>query len=420
MNTDQALRGWDLATWRLAAVDPSLGSSMVSVAQFAGELPLRTFLERLQRVVAAEPLLRSVVMDGERGPALRLDPGFDVRERVRLLPPETDPRIAAVAQLTRPFGYGDPLWRVRLLPRPTGTVLITVLNHAIADARGAFEMLTSVFDDETLLERRAARPGPARGMGPTRDNDFGRAVSGFLSSLLTNPGAVAEQVNSLTRDGVRLLERVGLPRALGNPVRGGTLQCAWFEAAATAPTAGAQHKLVAAAASAFAVLSRGRGAAPADVLVNVPVARPRQGANQLGVVRIAVPADGLEAQAEASRTELRRWLNSPLLGLADEAAELAATMPRELVLAAARAADLTVTALPETLPDLTLRGVAVRRWLPLAPPVGAAANVTLARSRSSVLVGTSWDPVALGAEWPQALRQQASRAFGLAFADSRL
>lgn len=410
MAAERSLRGWDLATWRLAEQDPSLGSSMLSVVELDGQVSLETLLSRVEWAAEADELLRSVVVRGDHGPSLRVATGLSASGQVRQLPPGTAITAAAAAALVRPFGYGELLWRLRVLHTPDTTVLIAVMNHAIADAMGAVRLLSLLFDGA-----KPVAPAASTLSAQEYTPELAPAVAALLLELLANPSAVAGRANELLRSAAAALGQFRGERPAAVNGRGGALRCAWLSAALSAVPGGAQHKAVAAGASAFASIAAQRGAALESISVNVPVARPRAGRNQIAAVRVRIGAGTLAEQQQESRAAVRAWLASPMLGLADEAAELAAALPLDLVRGGVQAADLTVTYLPEPLPVVSIAGTAVLRWRPLAPPVGAAANITLVRSARELVAGTTWDTAVLDDSWPEVLVERMSAAFDIPF-----
>lgn len=396
------LSGWDLATWRLAAADPVLNSTMVGVLEVAGPVDYSTLLMRTTLAAANSEQLRSVLRDSpDSVPLLEILRELDVRPCMKLLPLGTDVVAAATAAAKRPFAYGEPLWRLRVLAAGERTYFICAMHHAIADGSGALKLMS------TLIDGAPSRPAAASGQ-PSPALDVQESVRALLTRLVSDPLGLVADSSKVARSLMKLL---GSSHASDPAVAGRSTDfgAAWIDVGPVSRPARAHHQIVAASVAAFAAIADARGSKATQVTVNVPIANASGGNNQVVVARLALPVADTPVVIEESHEQLKSWRAEPALLMADQLAEFAAQLPVEFLSAQIRNADLTVSTMPPVMGGLRVAGKPVDGIWPLVPPIGAAANVTTLPYGQRLLVGTTYDRAALSHDWPGQLRAELGR-----------
>ncbi|MDZ7578223.1 MAG: wax ester/triacylglycerol synthase family O-acyltransferase, partial [Candidatus Nanopelagicales bacterium] len=150
----QQMAGYDAATWRAAAGDRHMRSTVVAI-MLLDSTPswdvLRARFERLTRMV---PVLRERPLFGAVGissPRLSLDPDFDLdihlhRYRLHDGAGWNDVLDEARRISLTDFDHGRPLWDMHLIEGLPGdrAAMILKLHHAIADGQGTVLMAANL------------------------------------------------------------------------------------------------------------------------------------------------------------------------------------------------------------------------------------------------------------------------------------
>ena len=150
------LSGFDFATWRSAANDPTMRSPIIGLIALDSSPDWDHLVERFDRASRVAPILRQKVLEGPTdilSPRLVIDPDFDLSfhmRRFRVADPGSWDQVLDETrrQSMTDFDLARPLWRVTLLEGLQGgrAALIVKLHHAIADGQGAMMLGATVID----------------------------------------------------------------------------------------------------------------------------------------------------------------------------------------------------------------------------------------------------------------------------------
>jgi diacylglycerol O-acyltransferase / wax synthase len=439
------LTGWDAATWRTAAGDPSLRSTVVALVLLDSAPSWKRLSRRIDRLTRLVPVLRQRPIRGAFGvvaPRLAVDPDFDLDLHLyRVAMPRGRTGKAAWPDLLSmarrmsldDFDHNRPLWEMVLvegLPGKRAAVLLK-LHHAIADGQAAVMIGLSLFElgpDPDPNEAPAPEP-------PAPEDISGTQVSvADLSDNVRRGVAAAERIAGLMGGLARgtLTDPVGTWNqaidTLGSVSRfaavpDGPLSPLMTDRATTysfgafdLPFAGMRETAKAADRSVndvfMAAVGIGldryharHGAVADDLRFNVPISlrgdpgdRTGQAANAVTIARFELPVAGLSVaeRMDAAHALIERWRAEPALRMADPLAEVSWLVPVPVLAQAARASDVTTSNVPGPPIPLFLAGARVVGMYPLVATIGAAVNVTMVTYDGSVFLGVSADDRAVG------------------------
>jgi len=139
------LTGWDAATWRTAAGDPHLRSTVVALVLLDSTPDWARLRERVERLTRVVPVLRQRPLRGLFGvasPRMAVDPDFDLSLHLRRMRLAGDGSWRELLDEARRMSLTDfdrdrPLWELVLVDGLEGgrAALILKLHHAIADGQ---------------------------------------------------------------------------------------------------------------------------------------------------------------------------------------------------------------------------------------------------------------------------------------------
>ena len=434
--TGRQLRGWDAATWRTAAGDPTMRSTVVALALLDRAPDWDRLRQRFDRLVALVPVMRMRPVHGAVGiaaPRLVLDPDFDLDvhlRRYRLAGRGSWAEVLAEARrmsLTD-FDRDRPLWEACVVEGLPGgrAAFILKLHHAVADGQATVMIGLSLF--ELSAEVNPQEP-PVPDVVPAPDitltdvsradiaDNVRRGVNLVKGAAAVAAGLAVGTVTDPVRTWTRVLElaaSVGrfaaVPDAALSSVmtgRGTTYRFAAFDlpfedlrAAAKAVDRSVNDAFMAAVGIG---LDRyhARHDAPVDELrFNVPISlrgdpgdRSGRASNAVTIARFPMPIAGLSVaeRMDAAHELVARWRAEPALRLADPLADISWMIPVPMLAQAAQASDVTTSNVPGPPVPLFLAGARMVGAYPLVATIGAAVNVTMVTYDGSAFVGISAD-----------------------------
>lgn len=431
----QRLSGWDFATWRGAAGDPSLRSPIIGLILLDGTPDWDTLVERFDRASRLAPVLRQKVMSGPidtMTPRLVVDPDFDLSFHLRrfriALPGTWDQVLDEVRrQSLTDFDLQRPLWRVTLLEGLEGgrSALMVKLNHTIADGQGAMLLGATVVDfvpegvdlgpmpeapvaaefDQVGLVASAMRDATGRVARSAREAV--EAALPVLGTLLTNPSEAVDQVSGLLKS---IGKFVALPSQPLSPTMTGRsinyhfvtydLPLAELKAAGKTRGLSLNDAFMGAITGGLRRYHEAVGTPVDSLRVNMPISLRQAGesaSNAVTIARFEVPvADtDLDSRMMTIHDTVISWRSEPALHLADALAEMSRLVPSEVLAAAARTSDFTASNVPGVPVPVWVAGAPVLRMYPMVATIGAAVNVTLLSYAGLASVGISTDDAAV-------------------------
>ena len=431
----QRLSGWDFATWRGAAGDPSLRSPIIGLILLDGTPDWDRLVDRFDRASRLAPVLRQKVVTGPvdtMTPRLMVDPDFDLSFHLRRfrisLPGNWDQVLDEVRrQSMTDFDLQRPLWRVTLLEGLEGnrSALMIKLNHTIADGQGAMLLGATVVDfvpdgvdlgpmpeapvaadiDQMGLVAHAMKEASGRMARSAREAV--EAALPVLGKLLSSPAEAVDDVATLVRSIARF---VSVPSSPLSPSMTGRsinyhfvtydLPLAELKAAGKSRGLSLNDAFMGAITGGLGRYHDERGEPVASLRVNMPISLRKHGesaSNAVTIARFEVPvsSDDLEGRMHTIHDTVVSWRNEPALGLADALAEMSRLVPSEVLAAAARTSDFTASNVPGVPVPVWVAGAQVLRMYPMVSTIGAAVNVTLLSYAGLASVGLSTDDAAV-------------------------
>jgi len=434
--TGQQLTGWDAATWRTAAGDPSLRSTVVGVCLLDSTPSWERLRARVERLTRLVPILRQRPIRGLFGvasPRLATDPDFDLDlhlRRMRLAGRGTWQELLDEARrlsLTD-FDRDRALWEMVLVEGVEGSrsALLLKLHHSIADGQA------TVLIGLSLVEM-GAEPNPDEPDAPPAPEaaDISQqavSLADISDNIRRAKGAVeraAEIMAGLARgslsdplrtwsSALSTLASVGrftaVPDGPLSPLmtgRGTTYRFAAFDLPFSSLRAAAKSRGRSVNDAFMAAVGLGleryhvRHAVVVDDLrFNVPISlrgdagdRSGQASNAVTIARFTLPVAGLtvEERMDSAHDQVERWRLEPALRWADPLAEVSWLVPVPLLAHAARASDVTTSNVPGPPIPLYIAGSRIVGMYPLVATIGAAVNVTMVTYDGSAFIGISAD-----------------------------
>ena len=434
--TGRQLTGWDAATWRTAAGDPSLRSTVVALVLLDSAPKWKRLRKRIDRLTRLVPVLRQRPMRGAFGvaaPRLAVDPDFDLDLHLYrwVLPPKSgwDDLLAVARRMSLDdFDHNRPLWEMALvegLPGKRAAALLK-LHHSIADGQAAVMIGLSLFElspDPDPNEAPAPEPPEPEGASLTQVSvaDISDNVRRGVAAAERAAGLLADLARGSVSDPVgtwsQALDTLGsvtrfaaVPDGPLSPVmteRATTYSFGAFDLpfAGLRSTAKSQGRSVNDAFMAAVGIGLDRyharhGLVADDLRFNVPISlrgdpgdRSGQAANAVTIARFEMPIAGLSVteRMDVAHEIVERWRDEPALRMADPLAEVSWLIPMPVLTAAARASDVTTSNVPGPPIPLYLAGARAVGMYPLVATIGAAVNVTMVTYDGSAFVGISAD-----------------------------
>ena len=143
----RSLAGWDLAAWRMAKSDPALRATVVGVVELVDLVPSEALVSRISVVVAANPILRSLVIEDEQGAHFEELVDIDVTSHIDMPATVMDLSSVVAEFAQRDFDLSRPLWRILIVSTGHRTTLVGAFHHAIADGQTAMGLLGQLLDE---------------------------------------------------------------------------------------------------------------------------------------------------------------------------------------------------------------------------------------------------------------------------------
>lgn len=427
----ERLSGWDYATWTSSHEDPLLRSTMVGVMVLEKSPDWARLVDRYERATRLVPILRKKVIEGPVGfanPRLIVDPDFDLGyhlRRFKVPDGETweDVLEECRRQSLEDFDRNRPLWKVTLLEGlPEGrAALITKLHHAIADGQGALAIgaaLVDIAPEGFDLGPMPDAPEPVD--LTTRDfaqimledntaylkHSLSRLAKGIgpaFAELVTSPQETVERLSDTVESFVRYANTPSSPlspimRTRSNNYHFGTFRVPFDVLHKTA------HKNNHTINDVFlASMSRGmaryheeQGQPIKRLHINMPISTRKAAEaaqNAVSIARFDMPTDIADPKRlmDVLNRTVQRWRAEPVLHYVDQLGELSRFIPKEVLLNAAKASDLTVSNVPGPPVEIFLAGARVEALVPLPPPIGAAVFAALVTYNGTAYFGIALD-----------------------------
>ncbi len=430
------LTGWDAATWRTAAGDPSLRSTVVALVLLDAAPRWKRLRQRIDRLTRLVPVLRMRPVRGAFGvaaPRLAVDPDFDLDlhlYRYRLPAKSTWADLLTVARRMSldDFDHNRPLWEMVLvegLPGKRAAVLLK-LHHSIADGQAAVMIGLSLFElgpdtdpneppmpeppvaeETTITQVSVADITDNVRRGVAAAERAAEVVAGLARGTLTDPMGTWSQalgtLGSVSRftaipDGP--LSPLMIGRSTTYSFGAFDLPFAGLRQAAKSIDRSVNDAFMAAVGIGLDRYHARHGSVVDDLRFNVPISlrgdpgdRSGGAANAVTIARFELPIAGLTVteRMDAAHELVERWREEPALRMADPLAEISWLVPMPVLAQAARASDVTTSNVPGPPIPLYLAGVRAVGMYPLVATIGAAVNVTMVTYDGSAFVGVSAD-----------------------------
>ncbi len=430
------LRGWDAATFRTAAGDPRMRSTVVALAVLDSTPDWQRLRTRLERLTHFVPTLRMRPLYGLFGisaPRLALDPDFDIDVHVhRYRLPEGSGWSDVLADVRRmsltDFDRNRALWEAVLVEGlPGGEAAFALkLHHSIADGQATVMMALSLFElgadpnpddpptpevprgaDVSLLD--IARANMEDNLARLREGAEGALRAGGQVALqaLGDPGGAVNVVRQTVES---IGKALSVPEAPLSPVwteRGTTYHFGAFEfpfaglkQAAKSRGFSVNDAFMAAVTAGVDRYHERYGAAVEELRVNVPISlrgdagdRSAQASNAVAIARFEIPVHGLgvDERMATAHDLVDTWRGAPAMRMADPLADVSWFVPVPVLAHAAKTSDITTSNVPGPPIPLYLAGARMVAAFPLVATIGAAVNVTMVTYDGSACIGISTD-----------------------------
>jgi diacylglycerol O-acyltransferase len=431
----ERLSGWDYATWRAAAEDPIMRSTMIGLLVLEESPDWDVLVDRYERASRIVPILRQRIVEGPVGianPRLVVDPNFDLSFHVRRFTVTEGTAWQDVLdecgrQSMTDFDPDRPLWRVTLLEGLPGgrAALISKLHHAIADGQGAMQLGAAIVDitpEAPDLGPMLDAPAPVT-LTPrsfaeimVQDNtdwllrtasDLIKGVVPVLMEALTAPQETVERISETVSSLARMANTPTSPlsplmRKRSINYHFGNFDIPFSDLHSAAKTRG--HTINDAFLAAVSIGMREYHEAlgePVDELnINMPISTRKKGEeaqNAVTIARFELPTNITDIPSLMNRVQesVKRMRAEPSLDYTDQLGEISRFIPHELLTIAAQASDVTASNVPGPPIPVYLAGAKVEAIVPLPPPIGAAVFVALLTYTGTASLGVAMDDAAI-------------------------
>jgi WS/DGAT/MGAT family acyltransferase len=430
------MRGWDAATWRTAAGDPSMRSTVVALTVMDTAPDWARLHARLERLTLMVTALRMRPLYGAVGlsaPRLAIDPDFDLDVHVRRYRLAEGAGWSDLLEDARrmsltDFDHNRPLWEAALVEGLPGgqAAFLLKLHHSLADGQATVLIGLSLFEftAEGNPDEEAPPPPPEAASVGVRDVTFANLADnlrrGTDLAVSTVRGAVDFALGTVTETTAtwgrawQTLTSIGrvaaMPDGPMSPVmagRGTTYRFAAFDLdfadlrrVAKEHDYSVNDAFMAAVAAGMDAYHRRHGVVVEQLRVNVPISlrgdagdRTGRAANAVAIARFPLPIAGLTPleHMAAAHDLVAQWKAEPAIRLADPLAEVSWFVPVPMLAQAAQASDLTTSNVPGPPLALYLAGARMVAAYPLVATIGAAANITMVTYDGRAFVGVSAD-----------------------------
>lgn len=430
------LRGWDAATFRTAAGDPRMRSTVVALAVLDSTPDWHRLRSRLERLTHFVPTLRMRPLYGLFGlsaPRLAIDPDFDIDVHVhRYRVPEGSGWSDLLDDVRRmsltDFDRNRALWEAVLVEGLPGgeSAFALKLHHSIADGQATVMMALSLFElgpdgnpeepptpevprgeDVSVLDiARANLVDNLERLRGGAENAL-RAGGQVLLQAAGDPSAALTVVRKTVES---IGQALSVPEAPLSPLwtdRGTTYHFGAFEFdfaglkhAAKSRGLSVNDAFMAAVTSGVDRYHERNGASAEELRVNVPISlrgdagdRSAQASNAVAIARFELRVHGLDVDERMSAAHelVDTWRHAPAMRMADPLADVSWFVPVPVLAHAAKTSDITTSNVPGPPIPLYLAGAKMVAAYPLVATIGAAVNVTMVTYDGSACIGISTD-----------------------------
>ena len=430
------LRGWDAATFRTAAGDPRMRSTVVALAVLESAPDWERLRTRLERLTHFVPALRMRPLYGPFGfsaPRLALDPDFDIDVHVhRYRLPDGSGWSDLLRDVRRmsltDFDRDRALWEAVLIEGLPGgeSAFALKLHHSIADGHATVMMALSLFElgpepnpddppapqvprgqDVSVFD--IARANVEDNLERLRDGAEGalRAGGQVAVQALGDPSGALTVIRQ-TVDSIA--KAISVPEAPLSPLwteRGTTYHFGAFEfpfeglkQAAKSRGFSVNDAFMAAVTSGVDRYHQRYGVVVEQLRVNVPISlrgdagdRSAQASNAVAIARFELPVHelGVDERMASAHDLVDTWRHAPAMRMADPLADVSWFVPVPVLAHAAKTSDVTTSNVPGPPIPLYLAGSKMVAAYPLVATIGAAVNVTMVTYAGAACIGVSTD-----------------------------
>ena len=430
------MRGWDAATFRTAAGDPTMRSTVIALSVLDSTPDWERLRARMNRLTLFVPALRMRPLYGALGfsaPRLAVDPDFDLDVHLRRYRLSEGSGWADLLNDARrmsltDFDHNRPLWEAALVEGLPGgqAAFLLKLHHSIADGQATVMIGLNLFEfsAEGNSEEQAPPPAPDAEDVGIRDVTLANvadnlrrgtdlAFATVRGALDLAKGTVTETKATWGRawNTVNSIGRVtAVPDGPMSPImsgRGTTYRFAAFGL----PFAGLRNAakeqgfsvndgFMAAVAAGLDRYHRRHGVVIEELRVAVPISlrgdagdRTGQASNSVSIARFPLPISGLSTveHLEAAHDLVAHWKAEPAIHMADPLAEVSWLVPVPMIAHAARTTDVTTSNVPGPPMLMYLAGARMVAAYPLVATIGSAVNITMVTYDGTAFIGLSAD-----------------------------
>jgi diacylglycerol O-acyltransferase / wax synthase len=431
------LTGFNAATWRTAANDPTMRSPVVGLMLLEEAPDVEQLGRRLERLSRQFPVLRQRLVQPAfvfNSPRLVVDPYFDVSlhvSRVRASKPGSWDQVLRMArrQSLNDLDRDRALWRAVLVEDLENgqAAVIVVLHHAIADGQGMVMLMASLVDwsaQPPVDEPLPAAPAPgvvdpvavtvtALRSGSKRVAEQGLEtvgkIPGAAVAVLRHPRtavkATVGSVGSLSR--VAAVHREPLSpimreRSTTYTARTMDIPFVALKAAGKSRGHSINDVFMAALTGGMRNYHSRHGQVPSTLRVNVPISIRTESddasTNAVSIARMELVVDEPDplVRMQDASAKVGAARGEPAHQMINDLAELQRFAPAFVLGRIAQTSDFTASNVPGPPVPVWLGGARVKRLYPLVPTVGAAVNITLlSYSGLWASIGVSMDDAAV-------------------------
>lgn len=370
------LSGWDLLTWRLAFEDKGIVPLVGAQVTLRSHLDHGALLELVCEAVAELEVLR-LGLSAEKFPSILHLEEFDVAQCVQILHNHVDPAQLALRTATSEFSMARyrsdlPLWRLYVVYKENETLLFAFLHHAIADGRGALEIISRLCG-QTPIKKTQSQANVNHNFGDVLEN------------VITNPVSLLQQVtpallglNSLAA----LSPQHTLPEFSGRAYRDDVIQFSLpkevLRSKAKALSVSVHDVSVALGVHIIKELEGILDVTTPEIIrLNIPVSFDHMDTfNKVLIARIVIPREGFEATATTYRKAFQTWREKSSIGIYPMAIQAISKVEQIDLTSFATISDVTISSLPHIPNSLAIAGNEVTAIWPLVPSMGSAFNIT--------------------------------------------
>jgi diacylglycerol O-acyltransferase len=430
------MRGWDAATFRTAAGDPTMRSTVIALTILEASPDWTRLRNRIERLSLFVPALRMRPLYGALGlsaPRLAADPDFDLDvhlRRYRLADGAgwSDLLHDARRMSLTDFDHNRPLWEAALVEGLPGgqAAFLLKLHHSIADGQATVMMGLNLFEfspDGNPDEPAPPQAPDAEDVG-VRDITYANladnlrrgtdlAVAAVLGAIDLAKGTVTETRatwGSLWNTVTSIGRFTAVPDGPMSPVmsgRGTTYRFAAFGL----PFMGLRNAskdlgfsvndgFIASVAAGLDAYHRRHGVVVEELRVAVPISlrgdagdRTATASNSVSIARFPIPIAGLTASEHMQEAHdlVAKWRSEPALHMADPLAEVSWLVPVPMIAHAAQTTDVTTSNVPGPPMPMYLAGARMVAAYPLVATIGSAVNITMVTYDGTAFIGVSAD-----------------------------